>query len=732
MKLDTDTRLFDSSASLETNAFSIAASSKAFQILSDQLYTDKPRAILRELSTNALDAHIAAGKEDEPFEVQLPTIFDTTLIVKDNGVGMTPEQIKHLYTTYFGSDKTHTNDLVGGLGLGSKSPFAYTDQFTAISRHSGTRYTYAAFINEAGIPEISLISTEETEDCNGFEVHVPVKKSDVYTFEQTARRVFRYFQTRPSININLHLEDDDEPVLEMHSGDIKAFLYANQRETMIMQGPIAYPVDTRALRDALDTSAGTSHSDRTRMMSFFQTGWRIHAPIGTFEITASRESLSYTKKTIESLFTLATDIRRQVQAKALTELKNATDVQTANQLLTAANSQIAGNAFQGLEWRGLKWAANGFNVPLLDGLEARQVTKKHWGHFKDKKNSVETRVSTLDMNITNSKINLYWSAKVRPYKQFIDDNNLYPGKNEMLLYITGPKDVFDTWRKRLGLNTFTEVPKVTKAQAKQNPNKGVHLGATEYEVNMFDGNFRYSNKFTADIIRDEGAPVLIVNSRSEKSVQASRLDTLLKSGVMSYKYPMYIVYIPPTHTRVRKALLKEPLITDDQNIFIRNHAKSADVITTEYLNACVADTVYQKFIVPTIGSYERILAGATLSNKKAQAFIDKLDAIRAIAGERDASKNALRILKSAGMSLPGPYDAEVPFAPHAEIVERATDLELQLKTEGAPYINALSTAWEAISSAHIYTQFKGSPIQKLFIEWIEAHFVTPTTQQEAA
>ena len=44
-----------------TNGFTIAQTSKMFKILSDSLYSDKIQAIIRELSTNANDAHISAG-----------------------------------------------------------------------------------------------------------------------------------------------------------------------------------------------------------------------------------------------------------------------------------------------------------------------------------------------------------------------------------------------------------------------------------------------------------------------------------------------------------------------------------------------------------------------------------------------------------------------------------------------------------------------------------------------
>ena len=44
-----------------TNGFTIAQTSKMFKILSDSLYSDKIMAIIRELSTNANDAHISSG-----------------------------------------------------------------------------------------------------------------------------------------------------------------------------------------------------------------------------------------------------------------------------------------------------------------------------------------------------------------------------------------------------------------------------------------------------------------------------------------------------------------------------------------------------------------------------------------------------------------------------------------------------------------------------------------------
>ena len=47
--------------------------SHIFNVLRNQLYSDKVLAVIREYSTNAVDAHIEVGKADTPIKVTLPT-----------------------------------------------------------------------------------------------------------------------------------------------------------------------------------------------------------------------------------------------------------------------------------------------------------------------------------------------------------------------------------------------------------------------------------------------------------------------------------------------------------------------------------------------------------------------------------------------------------------------------------------------------------------------------------
>ena len=137
--------------------FKIQANSRAFQILSSNLYANKIKAVIRELSCNALDSHVAAGRVGTPFDVHLPSNMEPYFSVQDYGLGLTHDQIMSIYTTYFESNKTGTNDLIGGLGLGSKSPFSYASSFDVTSTHDGVARSYAMFINEVGHPSVAYM-----------------------------------------------------------------------------------------------------------------------------------------------------------------------------------------------------------------------------------------------------------------------------------------------------------------------------------------------------------------------------------------------------------------------------------------------------------------------------------------------------------------------------------------------------------------------------------------------
>jgi hypothetical protein len=273
----------------EIGEFRIRNSAKAFNILSSGLYANKIRAIIRELSCNAVDSHVAAGKSDTPFDVHLPSQLEPWFSIRDYGTGLTHDQVTSIYTTYFESTKTESNEFIGALGLGSKSPFSYTDNFTVTAVKDGKRGIYSAFINESGVPSIALMMTEDTTDPAGVEVKFSVNDYyDFGKFADEARVVYTYFKLRPVVTGR----DFEFRDVTYETMDIIPGVHHTNRSynsTAIM-GNIAYPIDV----PNEDKNLGS-------LSRLLNCGLEMHFDIGELDFQASREGLSYIPQTIASI-----------------------------------------------------------------------------------------------------------------------------------------------------------------------------------------------------------------------------------------------------------------------------------------------------------------------------------------------------------------------------------------------------------------------------------------------
>jgi hypothetical protein len=83
MKTNIEERNIEQSGNFAESQFTIKASRKAFKILSDSLYSDKIKAIIRELSCNAYDAHVDAKNLDTPFDIHLPSVLEPIFYIRD-------------------------------------------------------------------------------------------------------------------------------------------------------------------------------------------------------------------------------------------------------------------------------------------------------------------------------------------------------------------------------------------------------------------------------------------------------------------------------------------------------------------------------------------------------------------------------------------------------------------------------------------------------------------------
>ena len=279
----------------EMGTFRIKESARAFRILSTSLYSNPIAAIIRELSCNARDSHVDAGNTD-PFVVHFPTALNSVFSVQDFGTGLDHDQVMKLYTTFFESTKTDSNEFVGALGLGSKSPFSYTDNFTVIAIKNGTKNAYSAFINDVGVPAITRGISMTTTEPNGVKVEFAVNTKDINKFVSEGINVLSWFDSMPKTNIHIDKHKLRPLTITFKSSVItfdqtEVFISDRTYCAMhcgIVMGGVFYPI-------------AVEHAAFAKYKELFASGVIIKLPIGAVEPTPSREALTYTANTVAAI-----------------------------------------------------------------------------------------------------------------------------------------------------------------------------------------------------------------------------------------------------------------------------------------------------------------------------------------------------------------------------------------------------------------------------------------------
>lgn len=278
MKLSEETREVSTTLTGETKQFQIAINRKAFRTLVDGIYSDKIGSIVRELTSNAFDAHIRQGNINEPFELRLPNPMNPTFSVRDYGCSMDHATVMGLYSTLFESSKSDSNDEVGAFGLGAKSFFAYTDACTLTCWLDGERRTYMVSLDTDGIPSVTLVDTRPDNDRQGVEVNFAAEAVHFREFADAARRTLLGFAVQPKVlgsDVSLPVPAFNGNGWRIYKGNQNGLIHGH----MVQQGCAVYPVGPGIYLDV------------TLPYDYYVV---IDMPIGSCDVTTSREQLALT------------------------------------------------------------------------------------------------------------------------------------------------------------------------------------------------------------------------------------------------------------------------------------------------------------------------------------------------------------------------------------------------------------------------------------------------------
>lgn len=312
--------------------FSVKIDGHIFKLMTDGLYSQKVPSVVREILANAIDAQIKSGR-NTAVRVSLPTSFNRTFRVRDFGDGMTAEFAETLYTQLGHSTKRDDNTQTGYFGMGSKSPFTIVDQFTVTLFDGSVKRIYSAYKKPDGVPAFMLGSVSPSSEPSGVEVSLATPQHLVPEFEAAVKATaFAYFDK--NISFNRDFGSGEQPLdwaqKSFHKvadgvytlrekRDAYSYQRAQSGAMFIRQGFAVYPLEIEQITRHGQFPAGLQTV--MRKLTARNTKVYFDAPLGTFNVTASREKIQYDTPSVDNLKVLIPGLLKQTVEQLAAQMK---------------------------------------------------------------------------------------------------------------------------------------------------------------------------------------------------------------------------------------------------------------------------------------------------------------------------------------------------------------------------------------------------------------------------
>lgn len=306
MRLQEHANKLETNVEAESQNFGIGDASVVIEILRNRLYENKIQTLVQEYICNARDAMREVNKNNNAFEITVPTRLNPVFKVRDFGPGITPERMKDVFVMYGSSTKRGTNGQTGGFGIGAKSAWSYTDSFTIVSVVDGQRRTYIAHTGVNNNGRLDLVSTDKTDEPNGTEIQVAVKGNDIDEFRKAVFRAIYFWEKRPKLKGELNpptlitgYKLGASDLVEIVQGEMMpeyCRINTYNDEMMAVIDGIPYPIPQKLIHKVPNLQ---------KLSNLVKKEVVLHFGNGVVEVSASRESIADSERTVEALGRLA-------------------------------------------------------------------------------------------------------------------------------------------------------------------------------------------------------------------------------------------------------------------------------------------------------------------------------------------------------------------------------------------------------------------------------------------
>lgn len=474
MRLDDIRPSVESSGGMKEEFFSIEDQGMIFEILRNKMYSDPIRAICREISCNARDAHREVGTPEKPIQITLPNDLEPFYKVKDWGPGISPDRMVNIFIRYTASTKRADNLQTGGFGLGAKTPFSYSDTFTILTVHNGIEYNYACFIDETKVGKLALFSSSPTDKENGTELIIPVDKYyDYASFKQATYASTKHWDVKPIFKGGTVEYKNEESILSGEGWSIHDEGW--NRDTKIIIDGIEYPIDRDELRKFADKG----------LLEHCTSQIRLYFNVGELTLAANREQVYLDDKTKSAIATRILDMKHAIKSEVETKIKSIPNLWEAQIFF---HKELYGS-FSNIEFLGdVKW--NGIKL-----VHARYGVRTGCPVYSFKKEPYSDRVNRYN---NNGKISFDDKALLivndtqlseptsRYFKKFFEAN---PNSKNILLICPTDNKTENDLNKEINLDKM-EPLKLSSIISYKGKKKSLRSRLIVFRYDIVAGNFR--------------------------------------------------------------------------------------------------------------------------------------------------------------------------------------------------------------------------------------------------
>jgi hypothetical protein len=509
----------------EKNQFTMEINAKSFSVLSEGIYENKIRAIIREYYINGLDSHNEAGV-DKLVDVHLPSSQEPYFYVQDYGIGLDDEDVLNVYTRFFASTKDQTNRYTGSLGIGACCFMSYhTKSCTIEAVKNNKKIIYNCFL-EKGIPSYTKMGEFETEECNGVKIQLPVQNRDFTSFNNEAINVFRWCSKKPNfIGVQVKIEKAKR-IFEGNGW------YFSNGSCFLLMGNIGYPIEV-------------GESGLEKYKNFISSGLVLEARLGQVEFSASREGLSYTPKTVAFLQKKFGEIKEELAKKVEEKIVNSKSFYQASCNANEIHNALPYTLRNIININSVKFNGKGLKndiQPTIDGVSVVKYEYCNWRSPKKKDYKVGINYNSSQLVEVDIKRGQHQKGK-----EYCSDNK----KDVYLVTFDTEKNpkCKQEFKELVGCENFDFIPASSIQHTKTKPSLSNKNSLTDVMVYTGDGRATLSWRASSiDINKEKGTYVIRTGYQYYDNLYAENKSSsqisvyLSKLGEYSIKeFPVYAI-----------------------------------------------------------------------------------------------------------------------------------------------------------------------------------------------